>query len=90
MPRHTSATSSVNDPGKGESRSTPAYQTGGSLFLPAILIPLTSSGAACPSVVAGARYRGLLRPLSTLVFGGIQRTDGIEAGETHLVAEGSL
>jgi len=67
MPRHTSATSSVNDPGKGESRSTPAYQTGGSLFLPAILIPLTSSGSACPSVVAGAIPRFAATPVDARV-----------------------
>jgi hypothetical protein len=44
------------EPGKGESRSTRGYQIGGSLFLPAILIPLTSSGSECPSVVAGAGF----------------------------------
>jgi len=51
--------------------------------------PRRQVGHACwgrPDIFAFCEAKGL-RELTSLVFDGIQRTDGIEASETHIVAE---
>jgi len=52
-------------------------------------VPGVKSAYACwgrPDIFAFCEAKGL-RELTSLVFDGIQRTDGIEASETHIVAE---
>jgi DNA-binding Lrp family transcriptional regulator len=52
-------------------------------------VPGVKSAYACwgrPDIFAFCEAKGL-RELTSLVFDGIQRIDGIEASETHIVAE---
>ncbi len=52
-------------------------------------VPGVKSAYACwgrPDIFAFCEAKGL-RELTSLVFDGIQRIDGIEGSETHIVAE---